>query len=138
MTTTVFGAVTRKKVRVAAATVLSASSSVEFRKSTLTGLSRNAGSKIRLMFAIRAMPTKTSRLVASRKVRVAGMRTPCGRSRPGGGISRARSISDWSSVLPSRATCTFVRSLLRVFRSSSSSSPLPGFSSMATSYSASA
>ena len=110
----------------------SASSSVALRRSTVTGASRNAGSKIRLMLANRAMAVKTSRLLASRKVSDAGILTPCGRSRPGGGRSRARSISVCSSVLPSRATATFARSLLRVDRSSSSTSPLVGFSSAAS------
>ena len=47
-------------------------------------------------------------------------------------------MSVCSSVLPSRATATFARSLLRVARSSSSTSPLLGFSSAASSYSTSA
>ena len=49
------------------------------------------------------MAVNTSRLLASRKVSDAGIFTPAGRSRPGGGRSRARSISVCSSVLPSRA-----------------------------------
>ncbi len=92
MTTTVFAAATRKNVRVAPATVLSASSRVVFRKSTVTGVSRNDESKIRLILARRAMAVKTSRLLASRNVSDAGIFTPCGRSRPGGGRSRARSM----------------------------------------------
>ena len=75
------------------------------------------------------MAVKTSRLLASRKVSDAGIFTPCGRSMPGGGRSRVRSMSVCSSVLPSRATATFARSLLRVERSSWSMSPLVGFSS---------
>ena len=54
------------------------------------------------MFAKRAIAVKTSRLLASRKVSDAGILTFCGRSRPGGGRSRVRSISVCSSVLPSR------------------------------------
>ena len=138
MTTTVFGAVTRKNVRVAPATVFSASSSVALRRSTVTGVSRNAESKMMLMFAIRAIAVNTSRLAASRKVSVAGILTFCGRSRPGGGRSRARSMIVCSSVFPSRAMATFARSLLRVARNSSSMSPLVGFSSDATSSSTSA
>ncbi len=53
MTTIVFGAVTRKNVRVAPAMVPSASSRVVLRKSTVTGASRNDESKIRLMLARR-------------------------------------------------------------------------------------
>ena len=101
ITATVFGAVTRKNVRVAPATVFKESSSEAFRRSSVIGVSRNSGSKIRLMFARRLMATKTSRLLASRNVSVAGIFTPCGRSRPGGAKSRARSISVCSSVFPS-------------------------------------
>jgi len=132
MTTIVFGAVTRKNVRVAPATVLSASSSEALRRSTVTGVSRNAESKMRLMLASREIAVNTSRLVASRKVSDAGILTPVGRSMPGGGKSRVRSISVCSSVLPSRPTTTFARSLRRVTRSASSMSPLAGFSSEAT------
>ncbi len=138
MTTIVFGAVTRKKVRVAPATVLSASSSDALRRSTLISASRNAVSKMRLMFAKRAIVMNTSRLLASRKVSDAGIFTPAGRSMPGGGRSRERSMIVCSSVLPSRATAIFARSLLRVARSSSSASPFEGFSSAASSYSTSA
>src|SRR5213078_4358911 len=53
MTATVFGAVTRKNVRVAPATVFNASSSDAFRRSTVIGISRNTGSKMRLMLAKR-------------------------------------------------------------------------------------
>ena len=66
MTTTVFGAVTRKKVRVALATEPRASSSVAFLRSTVTGVSRNAESKIRLMLARRAIEPEP-------RVRVVGM-----------------------------------------------------------------
>ena len=55
-------------MRVAPATVLSASSSDALRRSTVTGVSRNVGSKIRLMLASRAIAVKTSRLLASRKI----------------------------------------------------------------------
>ena len=72
------------------------------------------------------MAVNTSRLLASRKVSEAGIRTFCGRSRPGGGRSRVRSMSVWSSVLPSRETATRARSLLRVERSSSSMTLLVG------------
>jgi hypothetical protein len=61
----------------------------------------------------RAIVMKTSRLGASRKVSVAGIRTFAGRSMPGGGRSRVFSISVCKSVLPSRVTATRVRSLLR-------------------------
>src|SRR5258705_4682696 len=54
---------TRKNVRVAPATVFKASSSVAFRRSTLTGVSRNAASKIRLMLASR--DRKSTRLNSS-------------------------------------------------------------------------
>jgi hypothetical protein len=118
MTTIVFGAVTRKNVRVAPATVFNASSSVAFRRSTVSGASRNAGSKMRLTPANRLMAVNTSRLPASRKVSDAGILTPWGRSSPGGGKSRARSMSVCSSVLPSRGTEILARSLFRVDRSS--------------------
>ena len=118
--TTVCGAVTRKKLRVAPATVFSASSSVALRRSTVTGASRNCVSKIRLMPPNRAIVVNTSRLLASRKMSDAGILTFGGRSRPGGGRLRVRSMSVWSSVLPSRDTATLSRSLLRVDRSSSS------------------
>ena len=72
------------------------------------------------MLAKRAIAVKTSRLLASRNVSDAGIFTPGGRSMPGGGRSRVRSMSVCSSVLPSRATAIFARSLLRVARSSSS------------------
>jgi hypothetical protein len=91
--TTVCGDVTRKNVRVALATVVSASGSDVFRRSTVTGVSRNVESKIKLMPAKRAMAVNTSRLPASRKVSEAGMRAFCGRSRPAGGRSRVRSMS---------------------------------------------
>ena len=100
----VFGAVTRKNVRVAPATALSASSSDALRRSTVTGASRNAGSKTRLMLANRAIVEEH---VAAARVAEHQRRRHLdagGRSRPGGGRSRVRSISVCSSVLPSRAT----------------------------------
>ena len=86
-----FGAVTRKKERVAPATVLSASSSVALRRSTVIGASRNAGSKIRLMLAMRAMVTKTSRLrrVAEDERRGHLARQPGGRVPGGRKVPRA-------------------------------------------------
>ena len=70
------------------------------------------------MLANLAMLVKTSLLLASRKIREAGIITSWGRSNPGGARFRERSVSSWSSVLPSAETATFVRSLLRVTRSS--------------------
>ncbi len=64
------------------------------------------------------MAVKTSRLAASRNVSDAGILTPVGKSMPGGGSSRVRSMSVCSSVLPSRATAIFARSLFRVAFSS--------------------
>ena len=111
---TVFGAVTRKNVRVAAATRVERV--FERGIAQVHGDRRVAerASNTRLMLAKRAIAVKTSRLLASRKVSVAGIRTSCGRSRPGGGRSRGVSISVCKSVLPSRVTATRVRSLLRV------------------------
>ena len=68
------------------------------------------------MLPNRAMARNTSRLLASRNISEAGIRASCGRSRPGGGRSRARSISVSSSVLPSCATATLFRSWVRVRR----------------------
>src|SRR5215470_12459741 len=70
---TVCGAVTRKNVRVAPATALSASSRLALRRSRVTGVSRNCGSKTRLMPPRRAMAVKTSRLLASRKTSEPGI-----------------------------------------------------------------
>ncbi len=133
--TTVCGAVTRKNVLVAAPTDVSASSSEAFRRSTEIGASRNCWSNTRPMPPKRAMVVSTSRLLASRNESEAGMRTLAGRSRPGGGRSRVRSMSVCSSVLPSRDTVTRVRSLVRVVFISPSMTVLAGFSSLATPYS---
>ena len=75
------------------------------RKSALAAIRPSVGMPANL-----AIARKTSRLLASRKTTDVGIFTFGGRSSPGGGRSRVRSINVWSSVFPSRATATRARS----------------------------
>ena len=132
-TATVRGAVTRQKLRVLEASEVSAWSMVAWRRSMLTGWSRNAGSKTTLRFENLPMAVKMSRALASRKMSVSGRVTSVGTSWPGRGAARLSLISVSSVVWPSRlAAATCVRSWVRSARISVWMSPLPGFSSAAS------
>jgi hypothetical protein len=80
-------------VRVWSLTAFSASRSVAFRRSIVTGASRKAVSKPTLMSEILPIARNTSRLLAPLKNSDSGILTSAGRSSPGAGIVRVRSMS---------------------------------------------
>ena len=85
-----------------AVTDVSASASVELRRSTLIVESRNAGSKMTLRPEKRAIAVNTARLLAALNTNESGSLASSGSSRPGGGRSRVRSTRVCRSVLPPR------------------------------------
>ena len=84
----------------------------------MTGASRNAGSKPRLMLANRAIAMKTSRLLASRKMSDAGIFDVCGQVESGRRqVARPLDRASAARSCLRATTAILARSLLRVARS---------------------